>query len=164
MQSIRAFLQSLFRNHLAGAVLGLFVVLAASLSSAHAADLPDDDDQDILVRTTLMRFNDANVTGNYSVLIARGSSQFQKEATQEKLATAFEGFRKKNWFIDNIATADYESREKAKIGDNQVLVLAGVLGDDELTVKYNLSFTWNSDAWKLDGINVDVHRKAADKK
>lgn len=146
-------------------MLGLLVLFVTSLSSAYAAaDIPDDDEQDVLIRSTLMTWNDANVTGNYAVLIARASSQFQQQVTPEKLTTAFESFRKNNLFIDDIVTADYDSYEKAKIDDGGVLVLAGVLKDEELTVKYNLRFAQNNNVWKLLGIDVNVNKKAAEKK
>ncbi|MGG6497666.1 UNVERIFIED_CONTAM: hypothetical protein NY603_32560, partial [Bacteroidetes bacterium 56_B9] len=45
--------------------LGLLLVTAMSLSPAVAAEIPSDDEQDVLIRTTLMTFNDANMTGNY---------------------------------------------------------------------------------------------------
>ena len=162
MQSIRDFLRSLSRNHLTGAILGLFVLFTASLSSAYAAEIPDDDDQDIMIRSTLMTFNDANVTGNYSVLIAKASSQFQQQVTPEKLSTAFEGFRKNKFYIDDVVTADYDSYEKAKVDGEGVLTLAGVFKTDELTVKYSLRYAKNDNVWKLLGINVDVNKKKAE--
>lgn len=46
-----------------------------ALSPAYAAEMPSDDEQDVLIRTTLVTFNDANMTGNYSVLLAKAAKQ-----------------------------------------------------------------------------------------
>ncbi len=159
MKSIHDYLKSIFRIDLAGVIAGLFALIAISLSPAFAVDLPDDDEQDVLIRTTLMTFNDANATGNYAVLIARASTQFQSEMTPEKLATAFEGFRKNSLFIDDIVNADYDSYEKAKLDGDGALTLAGVFKTDELTVKYRLRYVQNSKEWKLLGLDVDVKKR-----
>ena len=53
MKSIRACL--------ATAIVALFAVTFVSLAPAFAVDIPDDDDQDILIRATLVTFNDARI-------------------------------------------------------------------------------------------------------
>jgi len=143
-------------------VFGRIAFLAAlllsavlSLTPARAAEIPSDDDQDVLVRTTLMTFNDANMTNIYSVMIAKSSKQFQAQITPEKLASSLEAFRTGKLFFEEIVTADYDSQEKAKIDPDGALVLAGVLKGDAWQVKYNLRFVMNETAWKLLGFNVD---------
>ena len=138
-----------------GLVAALVVVAVLSWSPARAADIPSDDDQDVLVRSTLMTFNDANMTGNYSVMIAKSSKQFQAQITPEKLGSSLEAFRTGKLFFEEIVTADYDSQEKAKIDPDGALVLAGVLKGDLWQVKYNLRFVMNETAWKLLGFNVD---------
>lgn len=151
MKSIRACL--------ATTIVALFVVTFVSLAPAFAIDVPDDDDQDVLIRTTLMTFNDANMTNNYAVMLARSSKQFQSQFTPDKMAAAFEVFRKNKLFFEEVATAAYDSSEKATIDKEGALVLVGVFKTDELQVKYNLRFVKNDDAWKMLGINVDATKK-----
>jgi hypothetical protein len=143
------------------AMLASMLVLATvSIAPAFAAtEFPNDDDQDVLIRTTLMTFNDANMTGNYAVLLAKSSKELQSQASVEKMATAFEGFRKNELYFEDVVTADYDSFEKAKIDNDGALVLAGVFKTDDMQVKYNLRFIQNNKAWKLLGINVDATRK-----
>ena len=83
-----------FRAYLATAIVALFAVTFVSLAPAFAVDIPDDDDQDILIRNTLMTFNDANLSGNYSVFMAKASKEFQAQFTAEKMASAFGSFSK----------------------------------------------------------------------
>lgn len=139
-------------------VMSLSFLSAMSLSPAYAIDLPTDDEQDVLVRTTLMTFNDANMTGNYSVLLAKASKQFREQMTVEKLTVAFESFRSKKLFFEGIVTDDYESQQKAKLDSEGALVLAGEFKNDDVQLKYKLRFAQDSDAWKVIGIDVDAKK------
>jgi hypothetical protein len=126
-----------------------------TFAPAFAADVPDDDDQDVLIGTTLMTLNDANMTNNYSVFYAKASKEWQAQTTAEKLQAAFEPLRKKAMSFEELVTADYASYEKAKFDPDGALVLAGVFKTDDMEVKYRLRFVKNDSAWKVLGINVD---------
>jgi hypothetical protein len=136
----------------------LLVLIAVSLSPAYAAEIPSDDEQDVLIRSTLSTFNDANMTGNYSVLLAKASKEFQGQFSPEKLAAGFEVFRKKEGFFEEVVTAEYDSEEKAKFVDG-ALVLAGVFNLDNMKLTYRLSFLQNAKVWKWSSINVDIDKK-----
>ena len=138
--------------------VALLILAAASLPPAHAIQIPSDDEQDVLIRTTLMTFNDANMTGNYAILLAKASRQFQSQITAEKLATAFEPFRTNELFFESVVTEDYDSLEKPTIDGEGALVLAGVFKTDDMQVKYRLRFVQNGKLWKLLGINVDAKK------
>jgi len=49
--------------------------------------------REILVKTTLMTFNDANLTGNYSVLFDKSSKAFRSQISAENCPEAFKVFR-----------------------------------------------------------------------
>ena len=151
MKSIRA--------NLATRIVALFALTIAWMLPAFAADIPDDDSQDVLIRTTLLTFNDANMTNNYAVMLARSSQQFQQQFTTDKMTAAFEIFRKNKLFFEEVATADYDSSEKAVIDKEGALVLVGVFKTDDLQVKYNLRYVQNDGAWKMIGLNVDATKK-----
>jgi hypothetical protein len=151
MKSIRA--------NLATCIVAFFVLAIAWVLPAFAADIPDDDEQDVLIRTTLLTFNDANMTNNYAVMLARSSKQFQSQFTVDKMAASFEVFRKNKLFFAEVATADYDSSEKATIDKEGALVLIGVFKTDDLQVKYNLRFVQNDGAWRMIGLNVDATKK-----
>ena len=139
-------------------VAALLILIAASLSSARAAEIPSDDEQDVLIRSTLMTFNDANMTGNYAVLAAKASKQFQAQLPVDKLASAFESFRKNELFFEGVVSADYDSYEKASFDSDGALVLAGVFKTGDIQVKYRLRFVQDGNAWKILGINVDANK------
>lgn len=52
------------------------LLLSASLAPASAQKAPDPTMQEVLIKSTLMTFNDANVTGIYTVLHAKLLSRF----------------------------------------------------------------------------------------
>lgn len=151
-------LRSVGRSYLAGLFVSFFAVAAVVPHPAQAADLPSADEQDVLVRTTLMTFNDANMTGNYAVLMAKSSQQFQSQVTPEKLAAALQAFRTGKLFFESVVTEDYDSTEKPVIDKEGVLNLAGVLKSDEMQVTYRLRFVQNGNGWKLLGFNVDAKK------
>src|SRR6201989_3305230 len=130
-------------------VVALLALAFACLAPAWAAgEIPDDDDQDVLIRTTLMTFNDANMTNNYSVFLAKASKEFQTQLTADKVQAAFETFRAKELFFEDVVTADYASYEKATIDNDGALVLNGVFKTDDMEVKYRLRFIQNNHVWK----------------
>jgi hypothetical protein len=147
------------RRFVAVAAVAFAIPMMASLRPACAVDLPSDDDQDVLVRTTLMTFNDANMTGNYSVFIAKASKQFQSQIAPEKLASSLESFRTNRLFFESVVTEDYESTEKPTIDAEGGLNLGGVFKTDDMEVKYKLRFIQNDNVWKLLGFNVDAKKQ-----
>jgi hypothetical protein len=134
------------------------MLAAVSLQPAHAVQVPSDDEQDVLIRTTLMTFNDANMTGNYAVLLAKSSRQFQTQITAEKLASAFEPFRSNELFFESAVDARRASSDKPVIDQDGALVLTGMIRTDDMQVKYRLRFVQNGKLWKLLGINVDAKK------
>ena len=144
------------RMPVAGAFLVLSTLVAAALAPARAAELPPDGEQDVLVRTTLMTFNDANMTGNYSVLIAKASKQFQTQFTPEKVAASLESFRVNHLFFEEVVTEKYDSTEKPTIDPEGGLNLAGAFKSSTMEVKYKLRFIQNDSKWKLLGFNVNA--------
>ncbi len=141
-----------------GVLVALLILTAVSLPPAYAIQIPSDDEQDVLIRTTLMTFNDANMTGNYAVLLAKSSRQFQTQITAEKLASAFEPFRANELFFESAVDAHRDSSEKPVIDQEGTLVLSGMIRTDDMQVKYRLRFVQNGKLWKLLGINVDAKK------
>ena len=139
-------------------LIAAFLMLA-SFAPANAASVPSDDEQEILIRTTLMTFNDANMTGNYSVLLAKASKEVQAQVSIEKLFETFKPFRTNKLFFEDIIYEDYDSYEDAKFDADGALVLVGVFKSDSMKVKYRLRFIKNDSVWKWLGINADVEQR-----
>ena len=65
--------------------------------------MPSERALEALVKTTLLTFNDANVTGNYEVFHAKLSRPFREQFPVERLARRFQEFNKKHVDFDIIA-------------------------------------------------------------
>ena len=145
-----------FRVRVTACIASLFALAFLSIPSAFAADIPSERDQDVMIRSTLATFNDANMANNYTVLMAKASRQLQMQVTQEKFQTVFASFRDKQLFFEDIITASRDSSEAARFDDEGALVLAGTFKTEEWKVKYSLRFVLNAKVWKLLGLNVNT--------
>ena len=134
------------------------IIILVALAPANAASVPSDDEQEVLIRTTLMTFNDANMTGNYSVLHAKASKEVQAEFSSDRLFEIFKPFRTNRLFFEEIVYEDYDSYEDAKFDADGALVLAGVFKTDNVKVSYRLKFLKNDTVWKWSGINVNADK------
>src|SRR6476619_6134268 len=81
----------------------LFIGLSASAAFAQLR-VPNAELQEVLIKASLLTFNDANVTGNYAVLHAKVSKPFRDQFSPEKLAEIFKEFRDKHIDFDIIAS------------------------------------------------------------
>jgi hypothetical protein len=149
----------LFELRAAG--LFLLIALASPLpaaSPAHAQKPPDALTQEVLVKATLLTFNDANVTGNYTVLHAKLSKPFRDQFSPEKLKEAFKIFHEKRIDFDLIAAKSPIPRQPARVNDNGVLMLYGHFDTSPSQVHYELEFIMSDGEWKPIRINVQLKR------
>ena len=137
-----------------GRVFLLALLCLITATPAWSAKIPSDNEQEILIRTTLMTFNDANLTGNYAVLRAKASREFQDQLTLDDIAKAFKKFRDLAVNIESIVADEIASYEDATIDKSGILSLVGAFKDDEKRVRYKLSFVQNKGRWKLLAIDV----------
>lgn len=140
------------------ACLLLLLAMLWSPTRSYGAKLPSDDEQEILIKTTLMTFNDANMTGNYSVLHAKSSRQLQDQISVEKLTAAFQKFRDMRLNIESVVS-DEIVLTKSKTNSDGVLELVGMFKDDDKKIQYDLKFVKNDGVWRLLGINLNYKNK-----
>jgi hypothetical protein len=146
-------------------VLISFVVVVAVLIGAPAQaqlKLPTQNAQEVLIKTTLLTFNDANVTGNYSVLHAKTSKPFRDEFSPDRLKEVFKVFAEKHIDFDVIAAKTPLPTQEAKIDENGKLILQGYFDTTPNHVYYDLHYILSEGDWKPIEINVKV--RAPDKK
>src|SRR6266850_2731298 len=80
------------------------LVLPLALSVAQAQNkVPSERALETLVKTSLLSFNDANMTGNYTVLHARLSKPFREQFPPERLKETFKDFSQKHIDIHVVA-------------------------------------------------------------
>ncbi len=125
-------------------------------SAALAQKVPDAFMQEVLVKTTLLTFNDANVTGNYAVLHAKLSKPFRDQFSPEQLAEAFKIFRDSRIDFDLLVAKPPVASEPARVNDNGVLMLYGYFDTVPSRVHYELEYIMSDGEWKPIRINVNL--------
>lgn len=140
----------LFR--LAGTVA---LLLAAAVAQAQNR-VPSDRALEALVKTSLLTFNDANVTGNYEVLHAKLSKPFRQQFPPERLKEVFKDFNEKGIDFDIIAAMAPTYDPKPSIDGEGKLVVKGTFPTEPSKLTFELDFIPSDAEWKLIRINVKL--------
>src|SRR5262245_53499299 len=136
-------------------MIGLAIVLAVlagamlAASPAFAQKPPDAFTQEVLIKASLLTFNDANVTGNYTVMHAKLSKPFRDEFTPDRLKQVFQVFHNKKIDFDLIVAKPPVASKPATVSDNGVLMLHGYFDTTPSRVNYELDFIMSDGEWKL---------------
>lgn len=139
-----------------GLPVAAVMMLALGAAPAVAQALPDAAGQEVLVKASLMSFNDANVTGNYTVFHAKLAKPFRDQFSPEKLKTTFKSFSEKSIDFDVVVAKQPIPDQTPVIDPEGGLKLAGHFDTKPSQVKYNLDFIRSDGDWKLVGINVKL--------
>jgi hypothetical protein len=138
-------------------VLAAILVGSATLPApAHAQKMPDATMQEMLIKSTLMTFNDANVTANYTVLHAKMSKPFRDQFPPDRLKTAFKDFSEKHIDIAMVAARIPVPDMPASINDDGVLTLEGHFDSAPKKLKFILGYIMSDGEWKPIRLKVDI--------
>ncbi len=140
------------------------LVIGAVLISAPvlAQKVPEKILQEALIKATLLTFNDANVTGIYTVLHAKLSKPFRDQFSPERLKTVFKEFHDKQIDFDIIAAKPPIMSQEPRVDDDGKLSLYGYFDASTKTrVHFQLEYILSDGEWKPTKINVQL--KAPDK-
>ena len=125
---------------------------------AFAQSAPSPTVQEILIKTSLLTFNDANVTGNFNVFYARLAKPFRDQFPVEKVAETFKGFHDRNIRLDLVAIKTPVPSDEAKLDGNGRLTLKGYFDTSPSRVYYDLAYLKAGDEWQLVQITVNVKK------
>ena len=126
-----------------------------STAAAYAQAMPSSLAREIMIKTTLTTFNDANLTNNYTVFNALASRPFSEQLPPEKLSEVFKTFRDQDIDISAI-TAFKPVEEPAPFIDSKgLLQMTGYFETSPSYVAYDMSFIGTNDGgWRMIAINV----------
>lgn len=130
----------------------------AWVGAAVAQKAPGPEQQEVLIKSALMTFNDANVTGNYTVLHAKLSKPFRDQFPPDKLKESFKAFVEAHIDFDLIVAKPPVAAEETKVDDEGRLRLRGYFDTRPSRVNYNLAFIRSEGEWKLISLHVDVKK------
>ncbi|MEZ5910481.1 MAG: hypothetical protein R3D31_16905 [Hyphomicrobiaceae bacterium] len=151
-------MNAIFR-HARRALAGLLVLLALAAAGpepVRAAEVPSKRLIDIYVKSTLLAFNDANITGNYSVFWARLSKVFRDQYPVERFKEIFKAFHDQKIDIGPIVVEDVVLTTPPSIGADGVLAVIGVFETRPSRVYFDLGYIRSDGDWRLIHINVNV--------
>ncbi len=121
---------------------------------AQSPPLPTPFVEEVMVKTSLLTFNDANLTGNYAVMYAKMAKPFRDRFSVDTLKQAFKVFAGKH--IDTIAAMPIVPTSPAKFASNGSLMLRGYFDTTPSRLSYELDFAVSEGELKLIAIDVKV--------
>lgn len=116
--------------------------------------LPEPEALLMLIRTTLIALNQANQTGNYTVLRDLGSPGFQAVNTAAQLAISFANLRQQNLDLSPITVVTPQATEPPSLTDKGLLRIVGFFPTAPLQIKFELLFEPVAAKWRLSGMAV----------
>lgn len=129
----------------------------SDLSKAPAnAGVPDNYKLNLLIRTTIVALNQANATGNYSVLRDLASPSFQLANSQAKLAEIFSALRRRNLDLSPILFFEPKLVRPPAVQPNGLLRLSGYFETAPEQVRFDMSFERSGTDWRLFGLAIEV--------
>ena len=108
-----------------------------------------------LIRSTLLTLNDANRSGNYTVLHDLAAPGFREKNSAADLALIFSNLRRRHFGLFAVALAAPQLTAPPHIENNGMLRLTGYFPTRPLQIKFDLLFQNVGNEWRLFGISVD---------
>jgi hypothetical protein len=113
----------------------------------------------ILIRTTLLALDQANKTGNYTVLRDLGAPDFQANSAAQ-LAEIFAQQRKDNVDLSGVAVIDPQLTLLPQIEGNGLMRMAGFFPSVPTQVNFELLYAPVDGRWRLFGLSVSFGQAA----
>lgn len=127
-------------------------------TQATAPAVPDPYKLNLLIRTTVIALNQANMTGNYSVLRDLAAPGFQSVNSPARLAEIFASLRKRNLDLSPVMFFDPKLVRPPIIQPNGLLRLSGFFNTRPEQVHFDLAFQFVNGQWRLFGISLETKR------
>ena len=128
-------------------------------ADASKGEIPRDDELQDMVKTTLLDFNDAVTSADFTTFYGNISKLWQRQTSPAKLEDTFKVFIDGKNNFSAIRSKDAEFSSNPKVDDSKgfkELVLEGKYDTSPLPTKFTLKYTPESKNWKLTGIIVDT--------
>ena len=107
-----------------------------------------------LVRSTLLTLNDANLSGNYTVLRDLAAPDFQARNTAADLAQTFSDLRRRNFDLYGAALLAPQLTVVPALDQSGMLHLAGYIPTRPQQINFDLVFQVVSNRWRLYSISI----------
>tara|TARA_R110002072_G_scaffold163420_1_gene316090 strand:- start:1175 stop:1597 length:423 start_codon:yes stop_codon:yes gene_type:complete len=116
--------------------------------------IPDDSVLARLIWSTMLEVDSANRTGNYSVLHALASPQFQRQHSVEDLAQLFGSLRERRVDVGKAILIEPTWYLPPVIDNAGLLRLRGGFEYRPLAIRFDVLYRFVSGGWRIDAISV----------
>lgn len=110
----------------------------------------------ILIRATLSAVDNANKTGNYTVLRDMGAPGFQNTNNAARLGDIFAAHRRENYDLSGVLVLEPQLTLLPQIEANGMMHLAGFFPSVPLQVNFELLFEPVRSQWRIFGVSVNL--------
>lgn len=114
-----------------------------------------------LIRSTLLTLNDANRTGNYTVLRDLAAPDFQARNTAADLALNFLDLRRRNFDLYAAALLAPQFSEAPALDQQGMLRLGGYIPTRPQQIQFDLTFQIVAGQWRLFAIAIATPEAAS---
>ncbi len=128
-------------------------------ADASKGEIPADAELQEIVKTTLLDFNSAVTSGDFTTFYGNISKLWQRQTSPAKLEDTFKVFIDGNNNFSSISSKQAEFSSNPKVDDSKgfkELILEGKYDTSPRPTKFTLKYTPESKNWKLTGIIVDT--------
>ena len=110
----------------------------------------------VIIKDAIIALNQANMTGNYSVLRDMGTPVFRENFDQTALAAAFANLRARKIDLSPAYFLSPNLTKKPELNKDNELVLVGLFPTQPLQIQFELRFMQLDGRWRIAGIAVDA--------
>ena len=110
----------------------------------------------LLIKSAIMALQQANQTGNYSVLRDLGTPVFRERFDQAKLTAAFANLRSRNVNLSPVMILTPNLTKQPELTPENQLHLVGDFPTQPLKIQYELLFLSIDGVWRIEGIAIDA--------
>jgi len=119
-----------------------------------SADKVSGPEISMLIRTTLVALQQANVTGNYTVFRDLGSNSFRTINNPVRLGNIYGKLRESGLDMSPVVLLDPLLTKAPVIDGNQVLIIEGYFPTEPLNIIFKMGFRFEFGAWRLLSLSV----------
>lgn len=139
--------------------IAVLLLCTGAVAEPQSAPKPANIDRNgvlILVRSTLLALDQANKTGNYTVLRDLGAPGFQAANTAARLSEVFASQRNDRLDLSGVSVIDPQLSLLPQIEANGMMRMAGFFPSVPSQVNFELLFAPVDGQWRLFGLSVNV--------
>lgn len=126
------------------------------------AALPPSNLLEMMVRSVLIAVNQANFTGNYSVLHALGTREMQTKMKPEDLSKSFAILRKKGVDLTTVLSYPVRFSLPPAVGKDGILQLVGTIPSKPHQIDFSIVYFPVAGFWRIDALTVAAVSSAAE--